>query len=849
MSDKLNKDNVRRSRAPRNIILISVIIILSLYVTIAAFAFVLSFSKSGYSLVTRISLRVFSFRIPVYIFAFRKTVSLLLGNFRQIYMFLQMQTLIPFAAGAFSFLFLTSILGRVNRMIVNKTSTLHGSQRWATKKELEKSGLLNKRAMTGVVLGQTFDAEYEYKKKKLLRPPVRRAFPEGDEGKEQYKMAKEAWLAQKKRFNRNEMYPVLKKKGQVITENMDQHVLVVGSTRSGKGVGVVIPTNFCWGESMIIMDPKAEAWAIASHHRSTFSYTFKFDPTNPAESIHYNPLLSIRRGKNAIADLQNLAYILIPDNEGAKDPYWDQEARRLFQAVVGYVIYCLPADQKNFRSVLRVFSPSADEDEQIGSLEDERENMEDGSQQNQDNENKSEVKSHLQKILLDLQKFVKETPLDSETYEKFLKRFNLSREERKKIEKDCENRIFESDITSLRTILADVAYFLAMEERQLSSVVSSMMVRLQVIADPNVQDVTNRSDFMFEDFVEGVDDGHGRRLPMSLYLCAELRDLDRLMPLFRLFYDQAVKTISATLESEKDMPGRIGTKRKYRLLMIMDEFRQLGRMEIIEKALALSAGYNILCLMIVQGYDQLREIYHNEGLITNNCGFQIILRTNEEATAAKTEKILGQATKKHYQISTQGKMFDTTHFSESENVSESGRSLMDAAEILRMSGDESLILASGAQAGKHSLYPYKAKKIRYFLDDRFRDCYLDPKTSKPYALPLLKDNYPHPEALDDDGNFIGLDRQGWMLLKGFTSTIVVDSYGDEAEEEYREDEERSTTEPVVMEDITPGVDKPLDEEFEGEIPLDDRAIELPRSYRKYPLGNESLAHKLGEEAV
>ena len=65
-----------------------------------------------------------------------------------------------------------------------------------------------------------------------------------------------------------------------------------------------------------------------------------------------------------------------------------------------------------------------------------------------------------------------------------------------------------------------------------------------------------------------------------------------------------------------------------------------------------------------------------------------------------------------------------------------------------MNDDDMLIISSGS-------HPYKGKKIRYYLDDRFIPLYKD-SDDIPLPLPSLSDNLPHPE---------GSDPEGWLSLQ------------------------------------------------------------------------------------
>src|SRR3546814_14831660 len=85
-------------------------------------------------------------------------------------------------------------------------------------------------------------------------------------------------------------------------------------TRSGKGVGLVIPTLLSWTGSAVIHDIKGENWQLTAGWRARFSNVLLFNPTDSA-SAKYNPLLEVRRGVNEVRDVQNIADILVDRSE------------------------------------------------------------------------------------------------------------------------------------------------------------------------------------------------------------------------------------------------------------------------------------------------------------------------------------------------------------------------------------------------------------------------------------------------------------------------------------------------------------------------------------------------------
>ena len=587
----------------------------------------------------------------------------------------------------------------------NKKTTIFGSARWATTKELKKMGLVNS---TGMVLGQTNDARY----RKVEKPKPDK---KPGESNEKYQERLVYWQPGKNNW-------AMKKPGEIIAHTENQHTLIVGATRSGKGINCIIPTELSWPGSMIVFDPKSEGWGITSNFRSRFSYTFKFEPERPYESAHYNPLLAIRRGSYTMPDVQDLSMILMPDIEGATDPFWNTEGRRLFATICAYVLYCMPLEKRTFASVYGIFANKSVPEEEAG-------------------KGGGGVKVYLNHYAKTIDTFIEEnaiSPAEQEIWD------NLPDDEKEKKRAEHETKLDADDIEALHGIQRDLMYFANCEDKQLNSVVSTMMSNLIVIADPNVQAVTDRCDFCMEDF---MDLDH----PMSLYLCCSLASIKRLAPLMKVFYEQAITLLTRELK-----------KHPHKLLLVFDEFRQMGKMEIVERALALSAGYGVICCIVIQSYDQLKTIYQSEAIFLDNFGYQVILSVQHPDSLKRVEEMLGQGTVKKEETSYSGNMGNLVHKGENISVHEQGRSLMTAQEVKSMPFDDLLILATGQQ-------PYKAKKIMYYLDKRFTKLIHDRKGNQ---LPVpVKTEY------KDGKRNVTIDlpptlmKNQWKNLKGVTSTV------------------------------------------------------------------------------
>jgi type IV secretion system protein VirD4 len=115
-----------------------------------------------------------------------------------------------------------------------------------------------------------------------------------------------------------------------------QHAIISAPTRSGKGVGIVIPNLLNWPESIVVLDIKQENWDITSGFRKKHGQEcFLFNPAATDYRTHrYNPLAYISSDPNfRIDDVQKIANMLFPDEDGT-DVIWTATPRSLFLGIV-----------------------------------------------------------------------------------------------------------------------------------------------------------------------------------------------------------------------------------------------------------------------------------------------------------------------------------------------------------------------------------------------------------------------------------------------------------------------------------------------------------------------------------
>lgn len=138
---------------------------------------------------------------------------------------------------------------------------------------------------------------------------------------------------------------------QVLTFTGPEHHLITGASRAGKGVGHVIPTLLSWPHSVLVYDPKEECYDITAAFRRKFSYAFYVNFTR-RDSARFNPLFEVRRGPTEIADVQNIASILV-DPGGVHDTldFFQTSSKELLTAIILYVLYKRPVGEKNLAHV------------------------------------------------------------------------------------------------------------------------------------------------------------------------------------------------------------------------------------------------------------------------------------------------------------------------------------------------------------------------------------------------------------------------------------------------------------------------------------------------------------------
>lgn len=453
-----------------------------------------------------------------------------------------------------------------------------------------------------------------------------------------------------------------------------EHVLCFAPTRSGKGVGLVVPSLLTWPGSAIVHDIKGENWTLTAGYRSRFGRVLLFDPTN-ATSAAYNPLLEVRRGEWEVRDVQNIADILVdPEGSLEKRNHWEKTSHAL---LVGAILHVLYAEKDKTLAGVAAF------------LSDPR------------------------------------RPIES-TLAAMMKTAHLGE-------------------AGPHPVIASAAReLLNKSENERSGVLSTAMSFLGLYRDPVVAEVTRRCDWRITDLVGG-------KHPTTLYLVVPPSDINRTKPLIRLILNQVGRRLTEDLNARAD---------RHRLLLMLDEFPALGRLDFFESALAFMAGYGLKSFLIAQSLNQIEKAYGPNNSILDNCHVRVSFATNDERTAKRVSDALGTATEMKAMKNYAGHRLSPWLGHMMVSRSETARPLLTPGEIMQLPAADEIVMVAGTP-------PIRANKARYFEDRRLQERIMHPPAARKPARAAADDwsglalPQPHdPGALAETGRSDDEDTTG-----------------------------------------------------------------------------------------
>ena len=206
--------------------------------------------------------------------------------------------------------------------------------------------------------------------------------------------------------------------------------------------------------------------------------------------------------------------------------------------------------------------------------------------------------------------------------------------------------------------------------------------------------------------------------PVSLYLVIPPSDISRTKPLVRLILNQIGRRLTEELVVSGD------NKPKRQLLLMLDEFPALGRLDFFESSLAFMAGYGLRAFLISQSLNQIEKAYGPNNSILDNCHVRVAFATNDERTAKRLSDAIGSTTEMRAMRNYAGHRLAPWLSHVMVSRQETARQLITPGEIMQLPATEELILLSGFS-------PIKAQKVRYYSDKNFTGRVLNPPLISP----------------------------------------------------------------------------------------------------------------------
>jgi type IV secretion system protein VirD4 len=447
---------------------------------------------------------------------------------------------------------------------------------------------------------------------------------------------------------------------RMMRHNGREHVLCYAPTRSGKGISLVLPTLLDgWNQSAFVLDIKSENFALSAGYRkgvlghkilkldftdpdaaekgtsATFNpleevpLDYVFDPNKRPPDID-DPAMAVFRlvpsGTNSeTATIQQIISIIMdPGGKGLAD-HWEKTASSFMLGAVTHLLYKFRMERRGVPGI-------------------------------------SDVLAELTKPGVPWRTVVEQWQVYPH-----LGCEETARDNGEKITVPIVHPVVSQEAQSI----------LNKPDEEAGSVLSTVISNMGLFRDPVVARNTGKSSFRIRDLMNHDD-------PVSCYLVINPNDQLRLMPLTRLVLTQIIFTLAARMDFAE---GRSAEAYKHRLLLLLDEFPSLGKMDLFERALGFIGGYGLKAYIMVQGLPQLFKAYGKDESIRVGCHIQVAFAPNDMETAEYLSKATGQMTviKENYSESFQeGKLFGSK--SRQTSLQEVQRPIMTPDECRRLPG-------------------------------------------------------------------------------------------------------------------------------------------------------------------
>jgi type IV secretion system protein VirD4 len=412
--------------------------------------------------------------------------------------------------------------------------------------------------------------------------------------------------------------------GQLLRYDGPAHLLTIAPTRSGKGVGTIIPNLLTANRSIVCIDPKGENARVTTRQREAFGPVHCLNPFGIVgqPTARYNPLDQLDPNSLDLAeDAMTIADALVFDRNEL-EPHWNEEAKALLVGLILYAVCHEPAENRTLSSVRDYLT----------------------------------LAPHKLKGML---------------------------------------TVMQASDGAGGLIARAANRHLSKSDREAAAVLSGAQRHTHFLDGSRIARVMETSDFCFADLKENV---------ATVFLILPPERLDTHARWLRLLVAQAINELARSA---------VASLRP--VLFMLDEFAALGRLQPIERAMGLMAGYGMQLWSIVQDIHQLRSLYGmSTGTFMSNAGVLQAFGVNDYETAEMLSRTMGRETiaydtsghsEKRMTLKDRARTVSTTQHL-------AARNLMDPNEIMKLGADALLLMRVGQN-------PLIVRKLRYYKDKEF----------------------------------------------------------------------------------------------------------------------------------
>lgn len=373
----------------------------------------------------------------------------------------------------------------------------------------------------------------------------------------------------------------------------DLNLLTCAGPRSGKGVGTVVPNLMEFPGSAVVVDPKGElADLTADYRRRRLNQkVIVLDPAGVAKEVpddlrgSFNPFAELHPDSiETVAAAQSIASGIVVPQPDAKDPFWDQTALSFIKSLILYMLIHYPPENRTLMKLRETAS--------VGDW--------------------------------DLfQHFLAHMQADDPDYVGEPKKaFELLLQE-----------MFATDAFGgiIREGAASVA---DMSDQTRGNVLGNVRTHLSFLSEPRLWDVLRHNPDPDRTFA--LEELRRQDRHVTVYLCLPVDMMHQQGRWIRLIISQIIQYIERTqaaFDKDQHLP----------VLMMLDEFYQLGPMPSIVNTLTYAPGAGLRLWLIVQDLNQLKHNYPKAWeTIIGACGIKQFFGINELTTAKYLSELIGE---------------------------------------------------------------------------------------------------------------------------------------------------------------------------------------------------------------